>query len=271
MVFNTQDNVQKARIHIESGDDGDLKYACLELRFALEKIAYQKLKLRLKKIAAEEIEGWQPRQVMQCLKELTDNYIEENFTLSMGPDNATDNKQFKVIGRNKGVRIKEITKYWHKLGSELHADLPKKGQLASTKTNTKLREFLEEVILYIEEIAKTGFDAHFSMDVTFSCSKCEKTIIRNRELLSDKDVVQCQNENCTASFIVHIKDENYDFEPYYFDIKCQNCGHVVGVEANALLETPYKPYRPGKFLECPECKCKHEVDWTLQYRKHNEA
>lgn len=54
MVFQTKPHIQRARGHIDSGDADRLFYACLELRYALERIAYQKLRLRLDKITIEE-------------------------------------------------------------------------------------------------------------------------------------------------------------------------------------------------------------------------
>ena len=51
MVYATEGHVQRADEHIECGDVDRLRYACLELRLALERIAYQKLQLRLDDIA----------------------------------------------------------------------------------------------------------------------------------------------------------------------------------------------------------------------------
>jgi len=242
-------------------------YACLELRIALEKIAYEKLKVRLKKIAPEEIDVWQPNQVLKVLRELTDDKIEESYTISVASETGGTAQQFMAIGSNKGVSIPKLTKYWHKLGSNLHADMPQRNEEESTERQEKLEEFLREVIDYVKTISDSTIEAHFSMDVTFDCMKCEKIITRNKDLLNDKQIVQCQNPNCIESYITHINDSVYTFERNGIDMKCEKCGYEILISANALLETPYSPYIPGKDLECPECGCKHELNWQIIYKK----
>ena len=76
MVYQTEPHTERAREHLESDDYNRLIYACLELRFALERIAYQKLPLRLDKITIEEIRAWQPRRAM------------DRFDIRSGPNPA---------------------------------------------------------------------------------------------------------------------------------------------------------------------------------------
>lgn len=86
MVFQTEPHIQRARAHIASGEKDRLAYACLELRYALERIAYQKLQLRLDKITVEEIGAWQPRRAMDRLMELVDEHLTKDSTLSVAPE-----------------------------------------------------------------------------------------------------------------------------------------------------------------------------------------
>jgi hypothetical protein len=122
----------RAKQLLASGELHSLRYACLELRLALERIAYQKLKLRLGNISGDEVSAWQPQRVMDTLMELVDPYLDRDAVLGMGSrpgggDPATDT--FVPVGTVKGINPKLIGKFWQKLGYFLHIDKPiKKGQ-----------------------------------------------------------------------------------------------------------------------------------------------
>jgi DNA replicative helicase MCM subunit Mcm2 (Cdc46/Mcm family) len=240
LVFEIEPHIQRARAHIDSGDTDRVFYACLELRYALERIAYQKLQLRLDKIRIEEIGAWQPRRAMDRLMELVDEHLTKDSTLSVAPESepgtpATDG--FVTVGQTKGVSPRKIGKYWQKLGSFLHIQMPKKkGQISSNPDVAALRTHLEEVIEYVEEVTSTGFDAYFSQNVTFTCGKCDRRIVRNSELLKEQDVIHCQNPECTASYITHIKGGEFTFKPYELPFECKSCHETTWIEANPFLQ-----------------------------------
>ena len=265
MVYATEGHVQRADDHIECGDVDRLRYACLELRFALERIAYQKLQLRLDDIAIEEIRGWQPKRVMDTLMELVDPALDRDAKLSVGErpgggDPETD--VFTLVGVSKGVHPKKIGKYWHKLGSFLHMGMPsKKGERPKEPDATKLVGFLGEVIAYVEEITNTRFDAHFSEKVTLNCSACQQLTVRNRKLLKEHDIVQCQNSRCKSSYKTAKDGEQFIFEHYTIDMRCKHCDETMRFAANELLDLPYDH---AVVVRC-ECDARHQVSWVPQY------
>lgn len=272
MVFGTDPHIQRARESLESGDANRLAYACLELRYALERIAYQKLQLRLDKITVEEIGAWQPRRAIDRLMELVDEHLTQDSTLRMAPEKeygkeATEG--FVTIGQNKGISPRELGKHWQKLGSYLHVQMPrKKGEHAPKPDENSLRAYLIEVIKYVEDLTSTRFDSHFSMTVTFQCGKCEQSIVRNSALLKEEDVVQCQNPQCNASYITRAKDGEHTFEPYLITLGCKNCGETARIEANAFLQMKTTE---GKTFICDKCGTRHLVRWLLQYGLESEA
>jgi len=111
MVFRRGQNIERAREHLASGEPHRLRYVCLELRFALERIAYQKLQLRLGDISVDDIGAWQPKR---ALMELVDPHLDRDATLSMGArpgggDPETDT--FTPLGTNKGINPKDLGKH----------------------------------------------------------------------------------------------------------------------------------------------------------------
>lgn len=266
MVYQTDPNIQRAREHIESGNRERLSYACLELRYALERIAYQKLQLRLDKITIEEIAAWQPQRAMDRLMELVDEHLERDATISMAPEDEqgkTLQDEFVTLGQTKGISPRELGKHWQKLSSYLHIRMPKKkGEMSRPPDDTTLRPYLKEVVDYVEEITKTRFDFHFASNVTFECGKCGQKIVRNKSLLKEKTIVQCQNPNCDDSYITHIIDGEFEFESYQISLDCRNCGETTYIDANVFRNMKTDE---GRVLVCDNCEARHLVRWLLKY------
>lgn len=267
MVFDTDPHLTRARKLVASGDSAELRYVCLELRFALERIAYQKLQLRLDKITIEEIGAWQPRRAMERLIELVDEHLAGDSVLKIARDgsDATANKHdFMTVGATKGINPRDIGRHWQKLGSFLHAKVPKKkGDRPREPDEQALRQYLGDVIVYIESVTSTRFDVHFSENVTFTCGKCNQSTVRNARLLKEGDVVQCQNPNCSASFVTHKNEGNFRFERYRLHFDCEACNGRNFVEANDLLELERDQLQP---LTCVTCGAKYHAGWGLQLK-----
>ena len=268
MVFRTEPNIQRAREHLDSNDGSRLRYACLELRLALESIAYQKLQLRLDKITIEEIGAWQPKRVMERLMELVDEHLTEDSVLRVapeGPDGKADDADFVTLGSNKGINPKDIGKHWFKLSSFLHTKVPKKkGDIQKPLNEAELRKYIEEVISYIEDVTSSQFDSHFSENVTFKCNKCSQSIVRNSNLVKYGDIVQFQNPNCNTSYIANIQNGNFTFKNYKLHFDCRECKQRNYIEANDLLNLEKHKLQS---VTCVNCETQYHVRWALELIK----
>lgn len=269
MITETDPYIERAREHLESEDPHRLRYACLELRYALERIAYHKLEFRLDKVSPEEIAAWQPSRAMDTLMELVDEHLDKNYTIQIAEDTkAASEGRFSHFRKIKGVSPRQLGKHWHKIGSYLHVRKPKrKGDKPAEPDSKKLKPYLEEVIKYIKEITETGSDAYFSSPVTFECEKCKQKIVRNRKLLKFGTIVQCQNPDCIASYITKIKNDDLVFVPYRLSIDCKNCEAIAYFDANVFLKM-----EPGRFLhiKCNNCNTRYVTGWSLTYNFESE-
>lgn len=266
MVFRTDNHIDRAKALIEKGDISSLRYASLELRLALERIAYQKLQLRLSDIGIDDIAGWQPKRVMDALMELVDPDLDQDFALSMGEREGGGDPQtdiFTPLGSNKGINPKDLGKHWQKLGYFLHMSMPKKkGEHPLDPLPAKLKPVLEKAIAYIEDVTSTRFDSHFSEKRTFTCGACKQLIVRNAKLLKDGNVIQCQNPSCDASFIAHEEGDRFYVESYLITMPCKGCQQDMNFDANRLLKMPYDQ---AFVARCGKCKARHQVRWMPQY------
>lgn len=272
MIFGTDPHTLRAQEHLDSGDPHRLRYASLELRLALERIAYQKLQLRLDDISSAEIAAWQPRRVMDTLMELVDPHIARDAELRMGErpgggDPATDT--FTPVGKVKGIDPKRIGKHWQKLGYFLHMEKPaRKDERPREPDSEKLGAFIRDVIAYVTETTATAFDLHFSEKVKLKCGSCNHMIVRNAAVLHADTVVQCQNPECDESYVTHREGKEFLFKRHQFELDCKECGKKMHFAANKLLTLPYDH---SVTAVCKECGARHLVCWRLQYAPDRAA
>lgn len=266
MVFRIEPYIERVREHLESEAPHRLRYACLELRYALERIAYHKLRNRLDKVSPEEISAWQPNRVMKILMELVDEHIDRDYTLQIAEEikpGVVSEKGFSTLGKVKGISPRKFGGHWHKIGYYLHVQKPKeKGDMPVEPDAEELKPYLEEVLRYVEEINETGFDAHFSLNATLKCCECKQKIVRNLKLLENGTVVQCQNPNCDASYIIRIKNDETCYDPYQIPLDCKNCNETMYFEANIFLKMKHDEYI---LVSCDKCDARHVVDWNLRH------
>lgn len=266
MIFRTEKHIERAKQHIASGDKARLAYACLELRYALERIAYQKLQLRLENITIEELAVWQAGRVIERLTESVDDNIEKDYTLHMSKTPAYDTRsaddyEYVQIGAHKAVKAKQLSKYWHTLGSFLHVSMPRQKGQHTVDPNDKINiDQLNEIVNYIEEVSKSGFDMDFYLPVKFICGVCKQWIVRNSRMVQDADIVDCQNPNCKASYIAHKNGEEFTFERRTFTINFPGCGHKATYDANNVLGLERDRHH---IFPCPTCGYKQIVAWKL--------
>jgi hypothetical protein len=115
------DALTRAKQEIDS-DDYRLKYAALELRIALESLAYEHARLYQEEIAIEKLSTWQPRQLFKLLLEF-DPYADKSSSLSIGlqEEQGVPAKMMTPLGTERVLGLGEIKKYYDQLGSYLHA------------------------------------------------------------------------------------------------------------------------------------------------------
>lgn len=75
--------VERARRHLDAGDEIALRYACLELRFAVEFLTYSLLQVYLAEVPEDTVKKWTPREVIGELLN-ADERADQSVRLSVG-------------------------------------------------------------------------------------------------------------------------------------------------------------------------------------------
>lgn len=269
MIFQVDPYLERIEKHLASDDEEDLLYACLELRYSLEQIAYKKLQQRYKHIAPGVSLPWQPGRVVEKLMDLVDDRITEDATIRMAPESGdgSEPKRFITLGHVRGIDPKKLGKYWHKLGNFLHVQMPTdKNEQPARQDTTSLRAFIVEVRDYIKKVTETQFDAHFMRSVTFDCTECESKLIENASRLNDGDVIRCGNQKCRAAYFVRVASDGCRIQPHTATMQClgDNCQNETTFNIGSFLDLRRDE---DKVIKCAHCGKAHRVCWRLNYQE----
>jgi hypothetical protein len=242
---------QRAKEIINKDDDSILQYACLELRFCLESITYQKLKLYSKRLPTSIIEKWQPPQAVRALLEI-EPHADQDFSLRFCSESSLGmpDGNWTSLGNHKSLKSKWLNKNYNKLGSCLHISAPSK----ETSKNTdfiKLRAYLNEVVNFLEPIVNCSLDTSLAQVVTFDCGVCNQPIIANQEGLINIDKVSCLNPNCRAEYWVNSEGDKFNFQLIVSTFTCYSCDSKIDIEN--------KKIKIGFEFSCVCCKAKHVI------------
>lgn len=103
---------------LAGGDDAQLRHACLELRMALECLAYDLLKLYRDDVEDKVLEMWQAGAILEALREI-DPGVEQVIELKVaGEDGGYD--QPLLAWREERLDVRWAKKAYHSLGHFLH-------------------------------------------------------------------------------------------------------------------------------------------------------
>lgn len=266
MVFAVQGHLDRAKHLIEQADEVSLQYAALELRYALEKVAYQKLKLRLAAFPVEELSKWQPKKVIDTLMAFVDPHLDQDSTISIRPD---EGGEWSQLGKTMGVGPREIGKHWNKLSSFLHAKMPKtKGESLSTFSLEKRHaEYLTEVSNYVQALTASQFDAYFTVTCEIECHLCkQKTVYTERQIISN-EIIKCGTPSCGCLFEVKIENKQFYWKPFQYHFDCSKCGERQFIDAHKLHAIPYNEKHE---LKC-SCGARYLIRWNLEYSAIDEV
>ena len=114
----------RIRAHLAAGEESSLTYAALEVRLALERVCYERLRTSHDYISTDDLRRWRPNYVVQTLMEMVDPKIASEWTLSMGSEPGDNPERYVEIGTQKGFDPKTIGLLWQAMSSFLHLSRP---------------------------------------------------------------------------------------------------------------------------------------------------
>jgi uncharacterized protein YuzE len=202
-----RNNLHRAQMELKSGDRYRLTYAALELRLALEALTYDRALAFRKEFPPEEYKGWQPRTVIEVLKDI-DPLIVESSIIGFSEEGTSgetpESRKSNSLGTDRVLTIAEIKEHYGALGSYLHTPSLKKALSEQIPDEAKFRDRCQKIAEIIQSVlnSKTynvtlGEFTHLSECVNSECKKP----IHNR-IPSGADSFEAKCHSCGAEYVV---------------------------------------------------------------------
>ena len=245
---------EKAREHLDKGTEDSIRYACLELRFAIEYLAYDLLKTYLEELPDDAMKKWQPKQVIEQMREVDQN-ADKSSVISYGIESTkgVPAKNLITLGEDKRFSLHWANKAHNTLGSFLHAPTLDQIEKNKIKSCVESVRIIEPIATVIKDVLSANiFNTNFGVFYTVECS-CGKIIKRRKGSFSKEEGIICPS--CKAIYDIVSEDVEHmhgvtKFLQRNTSYTCQKCGKTNFVGTHNLIL--------GKILEC-ECGAMSEI------------
>jgi hypothetical protein len=156
---------------LQSDDQAQARYACLELRMALECLVYDLLKLYRDDVSDAVLEMWQAGSILKALLK-TDPGIELHV-----PGENDDFDNLLIQWREERLNVKWATKAYHRLGHFLHertfAELARGTQDDPGKVLSRARDIHTELDRIL---ASSGWNLRLSTRSAMDCDCGDRAV-----------------------------------------------------------------------------------------------
>ncbi|WP_458097593.1 hypothetical protein [Roseomonas sp. WA12] len=185
-----QECLERAKRLLCAGDEASVRYACLELRFAIEYVCYQHLYSYLEEMPDDAVRKWPPRQVIAEMLSVDPN-AEKTATYTISEEGEAGKaiqEQF-FVGEDRRFSLKWAHSFHNALGNFLHASTIHQIESGAEATLDKMKTKADEVVLVLEEaLSPATISANFGVFHTFDCD-CGRHI--KRRVGSFADGITC--------------------------------------------------------------------------------
>ncbi len=250
----------RGKVQLESEDLAGLRYAALELRFAMEALVYGRAAAMKEDFPENEYATWQPRKVMAVLLELDPNADKtRSIAMSKESTDSPNPPEFASLGTETVLTLQQIKEHYDALGSWLH--MPTLAQRKSKKATdpARLRERCERLMTDIQKVLDSSlWDTVFRISSTVPCSRCRKPV---RALLPPGvklTAARCQH--CNAPYQVEdVGNGETRFIAQDIEVICPNCSGRSFIWADRV--------KVGNSVKC--CLCGHKL--TIVYSLRDDS
>jgi len=244
--------VARAKEQLAGDAPGRLRYAALELRLALEALAYQTAQT-FDELPESAYEKWQPDKLVKLLLEL-DPRADQTVRILMRTKDATGEKE-RDLGEDRRTPLKVLKKdFYHKLGSMLHTPTLVQIRQGKDFDEGSALKLCEEVVAEVERVLSSQIrNVRIKDLVKFECLLCKKLVIRNMPKGADSVVAYCPDHpQCLASYDIKIlPGRKAEWSPRGHDVPCPKCKTEVVLFVDEI--------RPGITWTCQNLNCNAKV------------
>jgi len=253
MKLDYRSVARTARTHAEqelaAKSDARIRYAALELRTAMEALVYERLLLYETELPEAELATWQPKRVFDVLLELDPN-ADQSSSLAMAEESSPGVQAgpFKHMGNERVISMKDLKKYYDRLGSYLHAPTVQQLRGGPSITPEQMRQRCQEVLGIIDGILSSPiWSVDFKTVSKMACAECAAAIVCRMPHKTDQGrIVNCTR--CKASYRVEPEEEmQVTWHPLQETLKCG------GQDCTGTCVVWQREMEPGMHWLCKTC------------------
>uniref|UniRef100_B1JC02 Uncharacterized protein n=1 Tax=Pseudomonas putida (strain W619) TaxID=390235 RepID=B1JC02_PSEPW len=232
-----------------------MRHACLELRFCLERIVYQKLGQIGDKLPLAVYRTWQPPKALKLLLSFEPR-ADQDVSISICK-NTADGKpsgDWLDLGDYKMFSVKWLNKHYNKLGKFLHeTSLPENDNPPELKVS-----MIEAIVDEIERVATANVIVTMNSITVVQCSLCDGDMYVSSSQIEDDAEVECYKDECRARHhIKKLEGNAFTLERAgLYSVPCKGCGQHL----------PMETIEHGEVKACVACGLEHFFRWSYGTR-----
>lgn len=151
-----QEQLARAKTELASANPERLKYAGLELRFAMESVTYDRAFAFKKEIPPVEYKTWQARKLMQVLHDI-DPKIGMTTTVRVGRQDdlhaPAPPERMRTLGTDVVFTLADLKDHYDAIGNYLHMPSLHRLEKRNVPDPDKLRTRCEAVVRLLDRLA----------------------------------------------------------------------------------------------------------------------
>jgi len=240
--------LSRARCLLQRNDEPSIRYACLELRFAVELIVANQLSLYREEVLDSTLDRWTPRELITEMR-LADVLADQSVSVEVG----LSLDEMHSLGTDHRLSEDWVAKIYNTLGSLLHIPTLKRLLTASKLDVAAITGKALKIVEDCERVLDSPvFNVKFGGYVELTCVECGSQIRRNRSVLVPGEGVRCRKSDCRAIYdIAEEAEQQVMFVLRKALYRCKRCGadNLEGVHR----------YVVGTILTCRRCQAESQV------------
>lgn len=200
MTDEKRQHLRRAREFLGTAQLADLRHAALELRFCLEAMTSEKLRVFEKYLPRSFVERtYQAQKLLKAMKQIDPN-ADRGYQLYVGgratPGVPADPADMQLVGEHVAFNIKWLDKQYHKLGSLLHAQ----RQIAP-EDEAELRAYLTSIVDAVKKAQAGSITGSALADNwRYTCNLCGEEFTVSRHFAQAERCATCPNPECEAEY-----------------------------------------------------------------------
>lgn len=248
---SARDHLANAKPLLHEGSDRSIRYACLELRMAIEALTYDSLQAYLSEVPNSVMGQWTPKKVIEELLAV-DPYADQSAKVFVGIEEVfgEPSKDMQFLGEDLRFTAAWAHKAHNALGSFLHEPTIAQHTSGKAGLSDKAKAKADAVASELERILSASvFNTNFGSFITFDCH-CGFKLKRKDRALKDNPVVECRE--CQRRYIgKEIDGGNYSFKYLQQVFTCKACEIEQAIGDHEVEREP--------IVSCGNCGTKVQI------------